>query len=57
MNTVAKIVAPLALVATVLPSVLFLFHALGEGAMKTTMLLGTVAWFVFAPKWMKGGDQ
>jgi hypothetical protein len=57
MNTIAKIVAPLALAATILPAILFLGHILDASAMKTTMLAATLAWFVFAPKWMKGGDQ
>lgn len=57
MNSAAKILAPLALVGTILPAVLFLFKAMGEGPMKTTMLIATVVWFVFAPLWMKGGDK
>lgn len=57
MNAVAKILAPLALVATILPAVLFLFNALGEGPMKATMLIAAVVWFATAPFWMKGGDQ
>lgn len=57
MNAVAKVLAPLALVATILPAVLFLFKALGEGPMKATMLVAAIAWFVTAPFWMKGGDQ
>lgn len=57
MNSAAKILAPLALVGTILPPVLFLFKAMAEGPMKTTMLIATVVWFVFAPLWMKGGDK
>ena len=55
MNALAKVLAPLALVATLVPPVLFLFGALGEGPMKLTMLVAAVLWFVFAPRWMKGG--
>ena len=57
MNAVAKILAPLALVATVVPPVLFLFKALDEGPMKLTMLVAAVMWFVFSPYWMKGGSK
>ncbi len=57
MNSVAKILAPLALVATILPAVLFLFKALGEGPMKATMLIAAVVWFATAPFWMKGGSE
>ncbi len=55
MNALARVLAPLALVATILPAVLFLFHVLGEGAMKAIMGVAAIAWFVFAPRWMKGG--
>lgn len=55
MNTVARILAPLALVATLLSPVLFLFHVMSEEAMKTVLLGAAVAWFVCAPVWMKGG--
>lgn len=55
MNALARVLAPLALVGTILPAVLFLFHALGESAMKTIMLGAAIVWFVFAPRWMKGG--
>ena len=57
MNSAAKILAPLALVGTILPPLLFLFKAMGEGPMKMTMLIAAVVWFVFAPMWMKGGDK
>jgi hypothetical protein len=57
MNAAAKILAPLALVATILPPVLYLFKAMGEGPMKVTMLLAAIAWFVAAPFWMKGGSE
>jgi hypothetical protein len=57
MNAIAKLLAPLSLVATILPPVLFLFHAMSEGAMKVTMLAATIVWFVTAPFWMKGGGE
>ena len=57
MNAVAKILAPLALVATILPPLLFLFKTLGEGPMKAAMLVATIVWFATAPFWLKGGEQ
>lgn len=57
MNAVAKILAPLALAATILPAVLFLFKVLGEGPMKATMLVAAILWFATAPFWLKGGGK
>lgn len=57
MNTLAKFLAPLALAATLLPAVLFLFKVMAEGPMKATMLVAAVVWFIFAPYWMKGGAE
>ena len=57
MNSIAKVVAPLALAATLAAPLLFLFKAVGDGPMKVTMLVATIAWFIFSPFWMKGGSQ
>ncbi len=57
MKAVARILGPLALAGTIVPPVLFLFKALGEGPMKTIMLGATVLWFVVAPFWLKGGEE
>lgn len=57
MNAVAKVLAPFALVATLLPPVLYLFKAMGESSMKLTMLIAAVVWFATAPFWMKGGSE
>jgi hypothetical protein len=57
MNAIAKFLAPLALVGTILPPVLFLFKMVNEGTMKLTMLIAAVAWFATAPFWMKGGGD
>ncbi len=57
MKTAAAILAPLALVATLLPPILFLFQAIGEGPMKTTMLIAAILWFVAAPRWLQGGER
>jgi len=55
--SLAKILAPLALAATVVPPVLFLLGAMAEGPMKAAMLVAAVMWFVFSAFWMKGGSE
>ena len=57
MKALARVVAPLALVATLLPPVLYLFQLIGDRPMKLTMLVAAVAWFASAPFWMKGGSE
>jgi hypothetical protein len=57
MKTAATLLAPLALVATIVPPVLFAFKLLGEGPMKAAMLVATIAWFAAAPFWLKGGEK
>lgn len=55
MRTLAQVVAPLALAATILPPVLYLLRLMPEAPMKWTMLVAALAWFATAPFWMKGG--
>ena len=55
MKSAAKVLAPLSLIGTVLPSLLFLFRALNEGPMKVIMLVAAILWFATAPFWLKGG--
>lgn len=57
MHSIARILAPLALAGTIVPPLLHLLKMMGEGPMKTVMLAATVVWFVFAPFWMKGGNE
>ena len=57
MKAFAKFLAPLALAATIVPPLLFLFKAMSEGPMKATMLVATVVWFAAAPFWLQGGDE
>jgi hypothetical protein len=57
MTAVARILAPLALAGTLLPPVLYLFKAMGEGPMKLTMLVAAIVWFAAAPFWLKGGEH
>lgn len=51
----ARAFALFALVLTLGPAILFACGALSDGAMKLTMLIGTVLWFVAAPRWLRGG--
>ncbi len=57
MNAIAKVLAPLALAATLLPPLLYLFKTMSEGSMKLTMLVAAIVWFASAPFWMKGGSE
>ena len=57
MKAFAKILGPLALAATMVPPLLFMFKVMSEGPMKTTMLVAAVAWFIAAPFWLKGEQE
>jgi hypothetical protein len=57
MKTAAKFLAPLALVATIIPPVLFAFKIMGEGPMKAILLVAAVTWLASAPFWLKGGQR
>lgn len=57
MKSAAKIIAPLALAASIIPPVLFAFGLLGDGPMKLVMLIAALAWFASAPFWLKGGER
>lgn len=57
MHAAARFLAPLALLGTILPPVLHLLKVMGEGPMKSIMLLATLLWFASAPFWMKGGNE
>lgn len=56
MKSVARIIAPLSLAATIIPPLLFLMKIMPIDLMKTIMLLAAVTWFASAPFWLKGGD-
>ena len=53
MNAIAKPLALLALAATLIAPVLTALGHLGDSAMKGTLLVATIAWFVSAPFWLK----
>ena len=52
-----RLLALFALVLTIAPAALFAAGALGENAMKLTMLVGTILWFATAPRWLHGGTD
>ena len=53
MKHAARVVSLIALVATIAPPLLFFTDQLTLEAMKTWMLVATVAWFAATPLWMK----
>jgi hypothetical protein len=53
MPSLAKILGLLALAATIVPPLLFMFKLLPLDAVKWIMLGATVVWFATAPLWMK----
>ena len=52
MNQAAKWVSLLALLLTLVPSLLFFGGFIGHASVKTLCLVGTVVWFIAAPMWM-----
>lgn len=52
MNKSARAVSLIALVATIVPSMLFFLGILSHDVVKWTALAGTVFWFVSTPVWM-----
>jgi hypothetical protein len=57
MRIVLQIVSCAALVATIVPSILFLVGRLTLDQSKWTLLLATVVWFATAPLWMGRGGS
>jgi hypothetical protein len=55
MNILARLLAPLALAATLVAPLLYFAGSLPEAPMKATLLVATIAWFAAAPVWLKGG--
>ena len=52
MRNAAKIVSGIALLATIVPSVLFFAGTTEHEAVKIAALAGTILWFLAAPMWM-----
>ncbi len=52
MKSLAKIASLIALVATIVPSVLYFTGTVEHDVVKWTALVGTVVWFVATPLWM-----
>ena len=53
---ILQVISWVACFATILPSLLYLLTWLDEGAMKATMLVATIVWFIATPLWM-GREQ
>lgn len=57
MRQVMQIISILALVVTIIPSVLFLAGQAELSTVKLTMLIATISWFLVAPfAWQRGGQ-
>jgi branched-subunit amino acid transport protein len=56
MRLILQLISLAALIALILPSVLFLAGSIELEATKWTMLLATVVWFVTATPWMWKDD-
>lgn len=52
MNQATKLVSLVALMLTLIPSLLFFGGLIGHSAVKVLCLVGTVVWFVVTPMWM-----
>ena len=53
MKPIAITIGALALIATIIPPVLFLNGQLAQDTMKHIMLIACLIWFVSAPLWMR----
>lgn len=53
MKPIAITIGALALLATIIPPVLFMNGQLAQDTMKLTMLIACLVWFITAPMWMK----
>ncbi len=52
MKTILKTLSLLALLITLLPSFFVFKEVISADLCKTLMFIGTVVWFVTAPRWM-----
>ena len=52
METPAKIISLIALVATVVPSLLYFSGAVTHDVVKLVALIGTIVWFIATPIWI-----
>ncbi len=52
MKLIAKTISLFALLATIIPTVLYFAGTMGHDTVKWTALVGTLAWFIVTPLWM-----
>lgn len=52
MRRLVQTISWIAIIGTILPSVLYLFDVVSLPACKWSMLIATVVWFVATPLWM-----
>jgi len=52
MNKILMLISYLGLLLVFIPAVMYLSGSIEKSSMMTTMLVGTVLWFVTVPFWM-----
>lgn len=52
MRRVMQLISVAALIATILPALMYMAGSLDLATVKATMLIATVVWFVATPMWM-----
>ena len=52
MRRILQLISWLSLAGTIVPSVLYYYHKIELPALKTTMLIATVVWFIATSLWM-----
>ncbi len=52
MKTIAKVVSLIALLAVILPCLIYFTGGMDHGAVKVLALAGTIGWFIATPIWM-----
>ncbi len=52
MRILLQLVSTIALIATILPSIMFLTDSLDLAQTKLWMLIATIVWFIATPLWM-----
>ena len=57
MSRLAQLLSALALVATLLPSALFLMGYVTHGAVTSLALAGAIVWFLATPVWMGRAEE
>jgi hypothetical protein len=52
MKRITQLISLIALVATIVPALMYMAGSIDLPAVKTTMFIATVVWFIATPLWM-----